>query len=509
MKFETIEILITVTFVLIQLLIFIRTLKKIRIYKNLIPDTSSLKVSKAYCSAERIKNKLPSEIYEKIQGGEYENDPASCEDAVEIIFIEKSDTNDLSQYKIIDLINNNLIAQSKHDPDINQINELVERNTEAAEDDINLTISTPIYIGLMATIFGIIIGLTFISREKFIVGQGINTILDSGLSMLIGGVKIAMIASFTGLLLTTLNSGIYFKNAKRKVEFNKNSFFAFLKANIYTLINNDENSLQNNLNNFNRTFSENINKFSHIFDNVSQILQNQQSIIKSLNTVEFLDVQKNSIAVLEQVNASAESFKGFNEYLSKLNTFIENSEKIVERTNNIVHIADTIKTNLDTSRELMEFLTSHLKQLEKHGDMAEAAINQNKQEIDKKLVDLQNRFVDVFRELENYIKNKNQAIQDFAVQEEQKLREALSSSHTYLGNLTFLPELKEGVENFKKDLLEKTNGQSIEINNNLQKLNVNLANILLQMQKNGTGNELSFPFNILKKIRKNRIKDKN
>jgi hypothetical protein len=54
--------------------------------------------------------------------------------------------------------------------------------------------------------------------------QDTGKALDQGIGTLISGVKIAMIASFAGLLLTVLNSGIFLRISKSRLEARKMIF---------------------------------------------------------------------------------------------------------------------------------------------------------------------------------------------------------------------------------------------------------------------------------------------
>ena len=95
--------------------------------------------------------------------------------------------------------------------DFNLIKDIVERNCDSVEEDINQTISIPLYLGLLGTFLGIIMGLLQISGMDY---NSTSNGLGEAISILLKGVQIAMFASFTGLFLTVLNSGVFMKGAK-------------------------------------------------------------------------------------------------------------------------------------------------------------------------------------------------------------------------------------------------------------------------------------------------------
>jgi hypothetical protein len=96
-----------------------------------------------------------------------------------------------------------------------------------------------------------------------------DLLLNDGIGLLIGGVKIAMIASFSGLLFTIFNSGWAFKGARILVESRKNDFYTFIQIELLPIINqglaSTLESLQRNLMKFNGEFTSNLSQLSGIF----------------------------------------------------------------------------------------------------------------------------------------------------------------------------------------------------------------------------------------------------
>src|SRR5689334_18030844 len=104
--------------------------------------------------------------------------------------------------------------------DFNILRDISERESETLESEIDSTIAMPLYIGLMGTFLGVIIGLV-----KLAFFEGIT---DESIQSFLGGVLIGMTASAVGLLLTTL--GNYFlKQAKLQRDRNKNDYYTFLQ----------------------------------------------------------------------------------------------------------------------------------------------------------------------------------------------------------------------------------------------------------------------------------------
>ena len=127
---------------------------------------------------------------------------------VHLISLDKNNDNPLIK-KVVDSINSYLLRNKGAVSDFNLIKDIVERNCDAVDEEINQQLPVPIYLGLMGTILGIIIGLWSIEFNP----------RDFMLSVteLITSVKWAMGCSFVGLLLTTFLSAWKYRN-KRNYE---------------------------------------------------------------------------------------------------------------------------------------------------------------------------------------------------------------------------------------------------------------------------------------------------
>ena len=231
--------------------------------------------------------------------------------------------------KILYSINTYLIRNQGATADFNLIKDITERNADAVEDDINLTISIPLYLGLMGTMLGIVIGLfTMSSLSSTFGGRAGDDVLAQGISVLLGGVKIAMIASFVGLFLTVLNSGWYFKGSKTLVEANKNEFYSFVQTELLPTVNQSLGStfdtLQRNLLKFNDEFTANIGRLTGIFDSNVEALGLQEKILSSIDQMDIGTIAKYNVTVLRELQESTKEFEKFNTHFSNLNSFLEN-----------------------------------------------------------------------------------------------------------------------------------------------------------------------------------------
>lgn len=527
---EKIEVGLVCLIVGIQLFVFAKTFIKIKNYKRIISDVEFLKIIKLNIPLNIFEKLSPYKILlqkdnyitiEKIEEKDFNDDEESqnSPDFFEDISKEKANTekvevniiedNNLSEnkvfQKILFAINNYLIINQSATSDFNLIKDIVDRNINSEEEDINLTISTPLYLGLMGTMIGIVIALFNMPSIGIDVGTtDVGESLDEGIAVLIGGVKIAMIASFVGLCLTIVNSSWVFKGSRSFNEAKKNDFYTFIQIELLPIINQDMtatlDSLQRNLLKFNDQFSGNLNNLTDVFSSNKEAMQIQKDLIDSLDNTKLAQMTRYNVEVLQTLDTSVEKLERFNMYIGNVTQFMENSQLIVGRTNDLLArtdnfriIAENIEDKFNQSQELISFLTNHFDNLEKHKNFTQNAVT-----------DVGISISEIFNELREHIEKSSEAIQRFTVDETEALKKALSESKSNINNLEHLSNLKTDVNLFK----DSAALQGENIKQSLQSLNENMTKsieILKQLEKKKVDVQIAIPS--LKSIFKSKKKD--
>lgn len=129
--------------------------------------------------------------------------------------------------QIIDNLNAYLLKNGNQIADYHLMKDIVDRNCDTKGEEINTQIPFPLYLGLMGTMLGILVGVGFL-----VFGGGLTELLDTGTAtidststsstgngiyQLLSGVALAMISSVCGIIFTTYAS-YRSKNAKRQLE---------------------------------------------------------------------------------------------------------------------------------------------------------------------------------------------------------------------------------------------------------------------------------------------------
>lgn len=443
---QEIELIAIGVILLLQLYFFFTCQTKINSYSQLIPQVSTFSVDE-------------KELYIEDEDGEemmYDDVPV----------INTSSTFD-SFEEIKTSLNKYLEKNKGATADFSLLKDIVERNISKDENAIALLIPVPLYLGLMGTLVGIIIGLWSIpsvSSEEFLQGNGID--------ILISGVKIAMIASLAGLVFTTYNNAIKFRAGKVELEERKNDFYTYLQSELMPVLSEGVSAnLQNlfqNLASFNTNFSENVDKLNGMMNKNYESLMAQSKVLDALHDLDLNQLAKVNVTIMKELRESVDSFQQFNSYLSNVNSFVANSAQLnhqinslLERTGEVSSIAQHINSSLERGEDLQKFLKSHFSELEK-----------SSQALSNTLTKVEDQVGDGFDHLGDFIKQKIRAIQEISIKEEDLMKREFDENRGVLNNLNELKNIKEELAKMRGEQNLDIEGEVDRIIGALKELNL-------------------------------------
>lgn len=235
--------------------------------------------------------------------------------------------------------------------DFHLIKDIVERNCDSLESEISSQTPLPLYLGLMGTVAGIILGLFTIT-----VNGGFAQI-DKVIEILMSDVAIAMIASFMGILLTTLSLWKS-KQCKVVVEGNKNAFYTWIQTNLLPVISRSATSaitlLQQNLTHFNNTFADTVDRMDEKLGDVEDMYSSQ---IEILEKIEAIDVKKMAVAnvkILSALDGSVSTLDRFSQYMTSVSDYLvavrdlnSKLDEHLERTETLGVVSDFYKSQMN------------------------------------------------------------------------------------------------------------------------------------------------------------------
>ena len=199
-------------------------------------------------------------------------------DESQTVSIQLSDSNpQISEdfCKILDTINGYLSNHHGVVNDFHLMKDIVDRKCDNMEEEISSLTPMPLYLGLIGTMFGILVGVGYL-----IVSKSIDSMLSIdadkasiGIKALLGGVALAMISSIVGILLTTVGA-LKSKNARVHHIETKNGFFDWLQICLIPSLADNTTSavltLKQNLDIFNADFSNSIAELKSAFALMNQ-----------------------------------------------------------------------------------------------------------------------------------------------------------------------------------------------------------------------------------------------
>lgn len=421
-------IVIIAVIVIIQLRFFIDTKLKINIFLWIFPAKSDeYKLSKD-ALIEKINSAKDEDLKKMLANSGFDREKY-CYSRIntdgiaidcfrreqarkDLINVQSATTNSISVSRdnktlktIVDSINNYL-KNNKSVSDFHLMKDIVDRNCDAKEEEISTQIPIPLYMGLVGTMAGILIGILYLWLSGGI-GDLLNARIGSGadgVEALLGGVALAMISSILGIMFTTWSS-IKFKTAKSVVESDKHVFLSWIQAKLLpTLSDNVVGTIREmvgNLTEFNKAFSDNTSNLGEALAKVNESYELQTKLIDAVNKIQEGRTAATNLALLskliessKQIGKLAEYLHNTSDYLANVKALNEKLDKNENRTRTIEEIGIFFKTELEqidarkgVISKAVGIVDDYLKQaLEKLKENAEAQFN----ELQKSTVKQQN-----------------------------------------------------------------------------------------------------------------------
>jgi len=380
------------------------------------------------------------------------------------------------------------------------IKDIIDREVDVKDDEINQSIPTPLYLGLAATMLGIIFGLMAMPDIN---ADGEN--FTSGINSLIKGVKFAMGASLLGLILTTILSSGYYKRAKRKVQKEKNDQLSYLQAKLLPELIKAEDTgvsgLKHSLDKFSIQATKIVDNVRIASVNTNSNLFAQQKVLDRIEKLDMTKVSRVNLDLFSKLDENMDTFNKFSEYLSTMKEISLNLKDFANRTVAVDSIATQIGSSLDNSNKLTKFLTSHIEKIESSGIQALSAVNladvhfrdaidKLKEESDKRISimnDNSNLHDSHLKEIYERIGKDLDKITTEHISKFQKSYEGAVPQFEQLNNLKELLPIKTTIEN-KAEVLKKEASSNTDL---LVKSILELNDTLKQMKKDFNNSSLS------------------
>ena len=292
---------IILVIIILQTRVFRNALSKIDAFRGIFPSNKlSYAVKQITINESKESNDdLPEDDNEEI----WENNDSGVEGYEREIDVSQIeiDSSNSTLGNIKDALNMYLQKNKGAVSDFSLMKDVVERYCGAEEEEISVMQPIPLYMGLMGTMIGIIVGISLIAVQGGVSGVNLDNV-----SSMMTCVAIAMVASFFGILFTTIISWKS-KSAKTEIESNKNQFYSWLQTELLPVLSGNTvtalSLLQSNLMTFNRTFQGNIQEFDTVLSNVRQVSRDQAEALTAISRIDINRVAQANISVLQGESA--------------------------------------------------------------------------------------------------------------------------------------------------------------------------------------------------------------
>lgn len=281
--------------------------------------------------------------------------------------------------RMCDDINTYLINNYGATVNFSMIKDIIDREVEVKDEEISNSITTPLYLGLAATMVGIIFGLFSMPGLD-------DAQFSESITALINGVKLAMFGSLVGLGCTTALSSFFYKDAKKQVLQEKNRQISYLQAMLLPELLKAEESGVSGLKSSIDKFARDTASMANVLYNTTiktesnlriqqNILQNQLDVIRKVDSMGINRIAKANLELFDKFERNAHSFNHFSTYLELMGRISNQLQEFASRTSSIDDITRSIAATLSDSKMLTEYLSSHFSEIEKAGGAALKAVD--------------------------------------------------------------------------------------------------------------------------------------
>ncbi len=376
---------------------------------------------------------------------------------------------------IISSINKYLLHNKGAVSDFHLMKDILDRNCDAIEEEINTLNPVPLYYGLVGTMMGILIGVGILvmggglaellesGGDQVAVAEGVSEFKNStaginqlkkgadGIQTLMGGIALAMISSILGILLSTIGS-LRAKDAKANLDVNKNTFLSWIQSELLPNLSNDTaqtlQKLSQNLTNFNRTFSSNTKELRETLLTVNSSYQDLATILNVINNMKISQIASANIAVYDKLKNCTVEIGELGQYLSNVNQYL----------NNVRALNDNLERNENRTKAIEDmglFFQSEIQQISVRKTMISDTINSinldTRNVIEQFKEDSKLYLVKLKENLDSQLLEFNKAVVD----QQQLLKHRLEETSVLVAELKNLTAVKLGINNLEKATTEQ------------------------------------------------------
>lgn len=410
----------------------------------------------------------------------------------EITLLYCADANENEENAIIeDSINTYLLRNRGAACDFYLIRDIVERNSSTLINEIDTQTPVPLYYGLMGTIIGIVVGLGTIGLRGFIEGDFNKFIENIGSEILpfLISVAIAMVASFCGILFTTL-SAINSKTEQSELGARKDKFYSWFQADLLPVVSNSLtgvlSQLGQNLALFNKGFKNNVANMNQGLSNMNSIYAAQTALVNQIQSLNITSIATANVKVLRNLQNVMPSLTQFAAYMTQNTEYLNAVKTLSQKLDE--YSQEQVKNSAEYSKQvngLISKIDEHLEKTKALEDIA-AFYKEEGEAIKSNTQNAKDAITSSVNQIDSHLQNALTSLQNTTVQGTNDFAQAVNTMNTNIetainsitisGNTqinSFNEYLTESVEALKDFL----NGKKNDLDAKLQLLDLTIKSL--------------------------------
>ena len=374
---------------------------------------------------------------------------------------------------IIESINVYLKKNKGNAIDYHLIKDIVDRNCDALEDEIQAQLPMPLYAGLAGTMSGVIVGVGYLwlsgglkellSTDKTEqmanafakTGEQAVTSGADGIEAVLGGIALAMLASFIGIVLTTFGSWRA-KSVKVQVEIGKQKFLSWLQQELLpklkTGVDAEIGRITDNIKESNASFAANTTKLNATLKDINQAISGMTGMLHSLENLNVVQFASANIQVYEKLKNCTDELGRFAQYITSLDDFIA---KIDMLSTKMGEADDRVRA----IEEMGRYFRDERSNLEAMKGLISSSIGEADANLKNAVASFKDSATSNYTEMATHNEQQRQALEK-AIDEQQKqleskLKEKITQLDYISDELKKLAPIKDSVSKFESATKEQ------------------------------------------------------
>ena len=345
---------------------------------------------------------------------------------------------------IVSSINNYLQKNRNSSADFHLMKDIVDRNCDSAEEEINAQIPVPLYCGLAGTMIGIIIGV-----GSLCLSGDLNKLLNAtgsggadGIESLIGGVAIAMIASLVGVALTTALS-LMAKDAKKECERNKHNFLSWIQAELLPVLSTDAMSaiskMTANLSDFNATFSNNAKNLKEALTTVKDATHGQAEMLATIHRLNIGTIVSANIEMYDKLKDCKDEIGLIGDQLKASRQYLQSVSKLTEKL-------DDADKRTRMIEELANYFMTERSKIDAMNGVVSRAVGEADSRLQDAVAQLKDSVSTQYQELTKHFIKEREDFEKVADEQQAALEKRMNELNTLTSELKKLTDVKASIE---------------------------------------------------------------